>query len=146
VNEKTLLPQPEAAVTVLDISPNAGDHAALVEIFQHSNWILATCRTCAEAIAYLKRKMVPVIVCERDLPDGGWQDILERTTRAAKPPALIVTSRLADERLWADVLDRGGYNVLLKPYQPLEVLRDIGLAWQQWRWGRERPRTAGGAG
>jgi hypothetical protein len=31
------------------------------------------------------------------------------------PPLLVVTSRLADDRLWWEALNLGGYNVLAKP-------------------------------
>ena len=72
------------------------------------------------------------MVCESNLPDGSWKDVIDRTARAANPPAVIVTSRLADDRLWSEVLNRGGYNVLLKPFRALEVLRDVNLAWQDW--------------
>jgi len=47
---------------------------------------------------------------------------------AAAPPLLIVASRLADERLWAEVLNLGGYDVLLKPFEPAELRRVIGNA------------------
>jgi DNA-binding response OmpR family regulator len=39
-----------------------------------------------------------------------------------------VTSRLADERLWAEVLSLGGYDVLMKPFDVSEVYRVIRLA------------------
>lgn len=144
--------QPERAVIVLEVSPFESDHAALQRIFSHSNWKLHISRTCAEAIAFLKKKLIPVVVCERDLPDGSWKDIVERTAQSANPPAVIVSSRLADDGLWSEVLNCGGYNVLAKPFQDAEVFRDVSHAWLQWksragglRHAQERPRTAGGA-
>jgi DNA-binding response OmpR family regulator len=56
-----------------------------------------------------------VVVCERDLPPGSWKDVLEQVTILSDPPSLIVTSRLADERLWAEALNLGAYDVLAKP-------------------------------
>ena len=46
---------------------------------------------------------------------------------------LIVTDRLADERLWAEVLNLGGYDLLLKPFDPEEVLRVVNSAWTSWK-------------
>jgi hypothetical protein len=43
-----------------------------------------------------------------------------------------VTSRLADERLWSEVLNLGGYDVLPQPLDRNEALRTIGLAWDRW--------------
>jgi DNA-binding response OmpR family regulator len=37
----------------------------------------------------------------------------------------VVVSRNADERLWAEVLNLGGYDLLLKPYNANEVRRTI---------------------
>lgn len=146
------VPQPRRVVIVLEVSPHESDHATLSEIFSHSNWKLHYSRTCADALAFLTRRLIPVVVCECTMPDGSWKDVLDRTSRAANPPALIVSSRLADERLWAEVLNLGGYNVLSKPFRREEVFRDVGLAWLEWknreermRQGRAKPRVMGGA-
>lgn len=155
MDEETIIdemPQPERVVMVLEVSPFEADHATLQQIFSHSNWKLHISRNCAEAIGFLKRTLIPVILCERDLPDGTWKDIVERTARAANPPAVIVSSRLADEHLWTEVLNSGGYNVLRKPFRESEVFRDVSLAWLHWktraeriRQAQEKPRMAGGS-
>jgi len=49
------------------------------------------------------------------------------------PPLVIVTSHLADERLWAEALNLGAYDVLAKPFDAIEVGRILGLAWQHWQ-------------
>jgi hypothetical protein len=66
---------------------------------------------------------------------------------------VIVSSRLADDNLWTEVLNRGGYNVLAKPFQAAEVFRDVSQAWLNWKTRAERirqaqerrPRVVGGA-
>ena len=45
------------------------------------------------------------------------------------PPLLIVTSRFADERLWAEALNVGAYDVLAKPFERDEVNRVLTSAW-----------------
>ena len=42
------------------------------------------------------------------------------------------------ERLWAEALNLGAYDVLAKPYDPTEVVRSVSLAWLQWTSRRER--------
>ncbi len=52
-------------------------------------------------------------------------------------PVLIVASRLADDRLWAEVLNLGAFDLLLgEPFDREEVLRVTESAW------REANRTA----
>jgi hypothetical protein len=53
-----------------------------------------------------------VVVCERDLTPGSWKEVLDQVTILPDPPAFIVTSRLADERLWAESLKLGAFDVL----------------------------------
>jgi DNA-binding response OmpR family regulator len=43
-------------------------------------------------------------------------------------PVLVVTSNVADESLWAEVLNLGGYDVLAQPFDGEEVARVIGSA------------------
>jgi DNA-binding response OmpR family regulator len=74
-----------------------------------------------------------VVVCERDLLPGSWREILAETARLPFPPFLIVTSRLADERLWAEALNVGAYDVLAKPFDAKEVVWVLSLAWLHWK-------------
>lgn len=73
-----------------------------------------------------------VILCERDLPDGNWKTLLTSCETLPDSPMILVTSKTADENLWAEVLNLGGYDVLMKPYERGEVTRVIGMAWRQW--------------
>ena len=53
-------------------------------------------------------------------------------------------SRQAHESLWAEVLNLAGYDVLPKPLVKDEVVRVVGLAWQNWN--SERDRGGKGSG
>ena len=120
-------------VTILAVSPAEEDHLLLSHAFSHSNWKCGAARTCAEAVEVLRQLGVAVVICAAELPDGTWKDLLARLPVQAVPPRLIVASRLADDRLWAEVLDRGGYDVLGMPFEPPELIRVVSLAWRQWQ-------------
>jgi len=64
------------------------------------------------------------------LPDGSWRDLVSEANEAENPPAVLVISRFADDKLWSDVLDTGGYDVLPKPFDSAELTRVIGMAWR----------------
>jgi DNA-binding response OmpR family regulator len=55
-----------------------------------------------------------------------------------KPPYLIITSRLADDYMWAEVLNLGAYDLLVKPFDPMEVYRVVGFACQRNREGHDK--------
>lgn len=130
----------ERAVQVLAVSSSEEDVRFLRHLFSHSNWIIHTARGCAEAIELLQRRHVPIVLCDFELADGTWRDMLRALAGLAEPALLIVASRTADDYLWAEVLNLGGYDVLVKPYEPQEVVRVISLAWLHWKNLRERSR------
>ena len=53
------------------------------------------------------------------------------------PPLLILTARLADERLWAEALNLGAHDVLERPFEAREVIRIVGIAQKCWRNARK---------
>jgi len=124
---------PERAVTVLSVSPHQEDHSALRGIFGHSRWALYQAGHVASAVAILNEREIGVVLCDRDLQPGTWIDLLESLTLLPNAPPLIVTSRLADDRLWSEALNLGAYDVLAKPFDRRELARSVSLAWLHWR-------------
>ncbi|SPE31028.1 conserved hypothetical protein [Candidatus Sulfopaludibacter sp. SbA3] len=53
-----------------------------------------------------------VIFTTADLPDATWLDVVE----AAGSVPVIVADPQADGRLWSEVLNRGGYDLLAMPF------------------------------
>jgi DNA-binding response OmpR family regulator len=133
------------AVSILAVSPADEDNVLLEHVFSHSNWKFDRVRTCHEALEYLTRTEVAVIICAADLPDGDWKDLLDKLKGNLVPPRVIVESQIADDRLWAEVLDSGGYDVLAKPFEQREVIRVVSLAWRQWKHESERVVRAAAA-
>ena len=103
---------------LLSISPITEDHHALKHILrQYSSgkknyFKVLTCSSLDWGMKLLRRQQIPVANCESNLQDRSWKYLLEQTLTMAHMPLLIVTSRLADERLWAEVLNLGGWDVL----------------------------------
>lgn len=123
----------DQTVSVLAVSPYEEDHACLRTIFSHSNWKVYEALNCGEAQSFLEKNRTAVLVCERDLPDGDWKQLLETISTIFAPPLLVVSSRNADDSLWAEVLNLGAYDVLSKPFDKAEVMRIISLAWLHWK-------------
>ena len=112
-------------VTVLAVGLPEEDEQSLAKIAARDDLSLRKVKTMAEALNYMP---VPVVVCEHTLPDGDWKALVEESSRWRNPPRIIVTSPLADEALWAEVLNLGGYDVLAAPLQGDEVCRVLALA------------------
>jgi len=124
-------------LTVFSVSPVEEDHVALHQILtgsRHTNleFKVETSTTVASALVVLQKRRIPIVLAERDLSPGSWRDLLEHSSRLPAPPLLIVTSWLADERLWAEALNLGAWDVLAKPFDVQEVSRVVESAWRHW--------------
>jgi DNA-binding response OmpR family regulator len=124
-------PNPAEVLQVLLISSLSDNQGPLLHVFDQSNWLLHRVSTCREALTYLSDSDTAVVICERDLPDGDWKLVLNRFDSLPAPPNLIVTSRLANDELWAEVLNLGGYDVLAQPFDAQEVYHVVLLAWHE---------------
>lgn len=121
-------------IRILSVTANEADHNALDRILPPPKWIVRKSLTLVSGLAELRKRAVPpLVLCERDLFPGSWKEMLDGIKRLSDPPLLIVTSRLADEQLWAEALNLGAYDVLAKPFEVTEVNRVLSLAWLHWR-------------
>jgi DNA-binding response OmpR family regulator len=127
-------------VRVLAVSPKESEASALAYILGHSAWTLSTACDLASARQLLSQHLVHVVLCDPTLPDGTWHNMLDVLGELPEPPQLIVTAHHADDRLWAEVLNLGAWDVLVKPFHPKEVYRTIHLAWRHWTDHRRIPR------
>ena len=127
----------EADVIVsLLISPFEADLLFLRRMFDDANWRLFTAHTCKEGMAQLDHEQIPIVICEAQLADGSWKDLLSRLAPILEPPRVIVASDRADERLWSEVLNLGGFDLVATPFRQVEVGYAIGSAWVDWKYGR----------
>jgi DNA-binding response OmpR family regulator len=85
---------------------------------------ILTTDTCRGASHLLHRGRISIVICESNLPDGTWRDMMNCVGTSSEKPILIVTSRCADEYLWAEVLNLGGFDVVAKPFN-MEELRHV---------------------
>jgi len=137
-----------SSCSILSVSPLPEDHDSLVELLREYGWMIQTTATLAGAQRALRERSFTLVVCESDLSPGRWKDVLSEIQPLTKPPFLVVTSRTADEHLWAEALNLGAYDVLGKPFERVEVTRTLSMAWLHWMYlhGRAAGPLARGAG
>jgi hypothetical protein len=96
-------------------APARADLSLLQPMFDDAGWKLFTAHTYTEGMAQLRRELIPVVLCECQLSDCNWRDVLSRLAPIPEPPRLIVVSHHADERLWLEVLNLGGFDCSQRP-------------------------------
>jgi DNA-binding NtrC family response regulator len=127
---------------ILCVSPNVEDCASLEHIFK-SDWTVIASATVTSALSVLREIPIPIVICDCEITPGTWGEMLDHIAFLPDPPLFIVSSRLADERLWAEALNLGAWDVLAKPFDADEAIRIIGVALQHWqdRYGAHINRT-----
>jgi len=76
-----------------------------------------------DAKARLRATKSRVLLTDVAFERGNWMDAL-RMTAVLPRTALVVVSHLVDARLWIGALERGAYDLILKPFQA-EDLRHV---------------------
>ena len=132
---RTRVPEDEC-LTILSISPFEEDHACLEAIIGSVSR-LVTAQSFSTAKRFMESPSVFLVICERDSPPTTWIECLNYIQSLPTPPFLIVSSRLADESLWAEVLNLGGWDVLAKPFDDREVLRTVRSTMERYRYSGE---------
>jgi hypothetical protein len=130
---------PAAESMAVFVGMAGGDMASFDSVFRQLGCNVHTTSDCAliarptpAAPCVVVERPVSIVICDADI-SGAWREISERVSLLPDPPLLIVTSRVADERLWAEALNLGVWDVLAQPLDRVAVTRSITVAWQHWR-------------
>src|SRR6266849_225226 len=89
--------------TVLLVSARAEDRRGLQSVLSGTEWALTQVADSAAAVDSLKRTGFPIVLCDRDLAGGEWQDTLRLLLSVRDKPCVILLSNVADEYLWNEV-------------------------------------------
>lgn len=120
-------------VAVVVVSHNDANCSRLRRVFRRLGWSVRRRR----ALASLCRSTCPlrcgVVLTESSLPDGSWREVLAWTTANCPDASVVVMSEAADDELWADVLNRGGFDLVAAPLDEAELQRVSMSAWLQAR-------------
>jgi len=127
-------------ITLLAIDPNQEDFHSLLRILGTDGWNIRGASSLREATTLMNESLPDLILCEKDLSDGTWKDVFREAERLRRHTRFVVVSRHADERLWAEVLNLGAFDMILKPFDSTEILRMA-----RWACHRDFPEQAAAA-
>lgn len=137
-----IAPAAELMPSILIVSAHHRDRRWLFRTLRTSGWACRTAGSTRRAFDALSRTgSTFLVICEQNLPDGGWKDLLKLATGEMGQPLLIVTSTHADDRLWVEVLNVGGFDLLMKPFDKTELGRVMEMALRHWKAYRIAPAT-----
>jgi DNA-binding response OmpR family regulator len=125
-----------ANITVIGLAFTDKDRGVLADVCSRKQWNVLFADTSDQARAALDQVKAPVILCDRDLAGGEWRDVVQALASSPHRACVILISRVVDHYLWNEVVQRGGYDVLLKPLREEDVVRAVRLAWSYWNTAR----------
>jgi DNA-binding NtrC family response regulator len=109
------------------VSKSEADCRTLRELAGLEAQSVVSCANIPEARSAIRCHGAQIVVYEAHVRDAGnWQELLEEVQSTQS--LMMVVSRHADERLWAEVLNLGGFDVLALPFDREELRRALSSA------------------
>ena len=128
---------PDNGICALLLGEFETDRSIVQNVFQRAGWRLIEAPDRARAIRCLRREPVHVVLADSNPGGWSWKEVLTDLRALVAPPQLVVASRTADDYLWAEVLNIGGYDVLARPLDADELERVVIAAWRHFGRGAQ---------
>jgi len=137
-------PPSQPAISAMLVGNYGDDGRLLHNLFRSAGWALLHAGNPRHAAASLRNNHVQIVLSGTGGKSWTWKGLLHDLRKLTPPPVLIVTSRTADEYLWAEVLNLGGFDVLAQPFDPNEVERVLVAARRRFEPALPRATSTGG--
>ena len=95
----------------------------LLSILEQSGMEVHVAGNLREAQQKLTDQSYDLVFADTELPGSSWQEVVETASASGKSCEVIVCTRCGDDRLWAEVLQCGAYDLIPEPYDEREVAR-----------------------
>jgi CheY-like chemotaxis protein len=103
-------------------------------------WRLLMVADVSRALTILGQKQIPVVFCDRDIPNVSWKEAVRTLAAAPSKPCVVLLSSSMSPELWEQITEFGSYDVLRKPATAEDLLRVLQAGLCQWR-SRRRLQT-----
>jgi len=114
--------------SLLVVTSRAEDVSELNEILRETSWLLTDVSSLDDAIVKLKAVALPIIFYDRDAAGVCWQETIERLIAARQGACVVLISNVADQYLWEEVVQHGGFDLLSRPFRKDQVLSALAFA------------------
>jgi DNA-binding response OmpR family regulator len=116
------------AIRIVVVTRDPDEWHSLHAIAGAENWMLLWAHSSQMAREIVVRYHVPVVICDRDLPNEDWRRILCEMADLRPPVRTLVAAESANEELRREVVQHRGLEILTKPFNPQLVARIVRLA------------------
>lgn len=102
----------QIAPAVLVVTSKEEDSRKVDALLGNGKFRMMHAHSPEEASRLMRTGQVAVVISKAVIDhDSSWRDILAKCRLHRHPPKLIVVTPMADEKLWLDVLEMGGFDL-----------------------------------
>jgi DNA-binding response OmpR family regulator len=116
---------PEQRLRILALSMSIDDSVLLRCLAQQHKWDLRLTQSPREAFQLASQSHFEIILCDRNQPGYPWREVLDRLAECSSRSCILLVSPVSRDDLWRNVLQHGGYDVLLRPLRENSTLHAI---------------------
>ena len=127
-NRNKARPAPKERIKILGVSMLPEDRISLEWLAKQHDWELRFVGSAREGFRLASQIHFELILCDRNQPGHPWREVMEGLASRAPGSCVLLISPVKDDQLWSDVLQRGGYDILIRPLREKAVLRSIDAA------------------
>jgi len=118
----------EGRVRILVVSVSLDDRLVLEGLGKQHAWELRFTSSPREGFNLAAQTHFDLILCDRSQYGYPWREVMERLASISPRSCILLVSPVSDDYLWGDVLQQGGYDVLIRPLREKAVLHSIDAA------------------
>jgi DNA-binding response OmpR family regulator len=118
-------PAPEGCLRILVLSMSLEDRFVLERLGKQHDWELQFTSSPGEGLKLASQSHFDLILCDRDQYGYPWREVMDRLAACSPRSCILLVSPVSDDHLWRDVLQRGGYDVLIRPLREQSALHAV---------------------
>ena len=111
---------PEVSILIMD-----KDRATIKEtacILETQGYHVTTACNWSQALHFLKSCFIDIAIIDRQTEDSDCRDVIAAMQSTHPDAMLIITTESADNHTIGELEKLGPYNIMIKPYDPFELI------------------------
>jgi DNA-binding NtrC family response regulator len=113
----------ELRIQCVYLTPTEHEFRVAARLLSGSAISMHHAATLEQADFQLARTRAKVLLTELHFPEGVWEDALEMLSESFPQVALVLAASDADEHLWIRALERGAFDLVMKPFRAEDLQR-----------------------
>ncbi len=106
--------------SILVVVPSEQDCCLIVDCLTKDGLVVHPTNNLLDVVLHQVALTISVILYDTDAPEH-WRHALQQLLRIQPAARVVFLSRLADDKMWMEVLESGGYDLVMKPLNATEV-------------------------